>query len=192
MPALLSPQSRSATGPYCRSLLDGKLFSTDRSSEKTTSAEGAPIDLWYPGKAHEHGGNIQGLSTPTGFPLWVSDVEPGSTHDLTAAREHVLGALYWAASQLDLPTLADGGYAGAGIGVHTPIKQPPAGHVLGPDNRTYNALLRGLRAQGERAFAVLTGRWRTLHHITASPRKIDDIVKAALVLTHFEHGWIPQ
>jgi len=27
-----------------------------------------------------------------------------------------------------------------------------------------------------------------LRHITASPRKIGDIVKAALVLTHFEHG----
>ena len=33
---------------------------------------------------------------PDGFPLWVADVEPGSVHDLTVAREHVLGALYWA------------------------------------------------------------------------------------------------
>ncbi|WP_428834317.1 hypothetical protein, partial [Lentzea roselyniae] len=24
--------------------------------------------------------------------MWISDVEPGSMHDLTAAREHVLGA----------------------------------------------------------------------------------------------------
>jgi hypothetical protein len=54
--------------------------------------------------------------------------------------------------------------------------------------RTYNALLRGLRCLGQRGFAVLTGRWRTLQHITASPGKIGDIVKAALVLTHFEHG----
>jgi hypothetical protein len=87
-------------------------------------------------------------------------------------------------------TLADGGYAGAGIGVHTPVKQPAGGQVLDVDNRAYNALLRGLRCLGERGFALLTGRWRTLRHITTSPRKIGDIVKAALVLTHFEHGKI--
>lgn len=56
------------------------------------------------------------------------------------------------------------------------------------DNRADNALLRGLRCLGERGFAVLTGPWRTLHHITASPGKIGGIVKAALALTHFEHG----
>jgi hypothetical protein len=27
-----------------------------------------------------------------------------------------------------------------------------------------------------------------IHHITANPSKIADIVKAALVLTHYEHG----
>jgi hypothetical protein len=169
-------------------ILDGKVFSTDRYGEKTLSVKGEPIDLWYSGKAHEHGGNIQALSAPNGFPLWVSVVEPGSVHDLTAAREHVLGALYWAASQLGLPTLADGGYDGAGVGVHTPVKQPGGDQVLDVDNRAYNALLRGLRCLGERGFAVLTGRWRALRHITASPRKIGDIVKAALALTHFEHG----
>lgn len=169
-------------------ILDGKLFSSDRWGEKTTSTKGNQIDLWYSGKAHEPGGNIQALSAPDGFPLWVSEVEPGSTHDLTAAREHVLGALYWAASQLDLPTLADGGYDGSGIGVFTPVKQPADGQVLDVNTRTYNALLRGLRCLGERAFALLTGRWRALRHITTSPRKIGTIVKAALVLTHFEHG----
>jgi hypothetical protein len=168
-------------------ILDGKVFSADRCGEKTTSVKGDQIDAWYSGKAHEHGGNVQALSAPTGLPLWVSDVEPGSVHDLTAARRHVLGALYWAASQLDLPTLADGGYDGAGIGVHTPVKQPTGNQVLDVDTRAYNALLRGLRCLGERGFAVLTGRWRTLRRITASPRKIGDIVKAALALTHFEY-----
>ena len=100
----------------------------------------------------------------------------------------MLCALYWAASHLDLPTLADGGYDGAGIGVHTPIEQSASGQVLDADNRTYNALLRGLRCLGERGFAVLTGRWRALRHLTAGPRKIGTIVKAALTLTHFEHG----
>ncbi|MGO4649754.1 transposase family protein [Nocardia sp. 2YAB30] len=153
-------------------ILDGKIFPADRCGEKTTSVQGTQIDLWHSAKAHEHGGNIQALCAPDGFPLWVADVEPGSIHDVTAAREHVLGALYWAASHLALPTLADGGYTGAGIGVHTPITQPAGGQTLDADNRTYNALLRGLRCLGERGFAVLTGRWRTLHHITAGPTKI--------------------
>jgi hypothetical protein len=82
----------------------------------------------------------------------------------------VLGALYWAASQLTPPTLADGGYQGGGIGVLTPIKHPTDSHALDVDNRSYNALLRGLRCLGERAFALLVGRWRALRHITASPR----------------------
>lgn len=169
-------------------ILDGKTFSTDRLAEKTVSVKGEPIDLWYSGKARGHGGNIQALTAPDGFPLWVGDVEPGSVHDLTAAREHVLAALYRAASRLDLPTLADGGYDGAGIGVLTPVKQPADGQVLDIDTRTYNVLLRGLRCLGERGFALLTGRWRALRHFTTSPRKIVDIVKAALALTHFEHG----
>jgi hypothetical protein len=189
-PDLHEALHRAKTEGLTHVILDGKIFSADRCGEKTTSVKGKRIDLWFSGKAHEPGGNIQALSAPNGVPLWVSDVEPGSVHDLTAAREHVLGAVYWAASQLSLPTLADGGYSGTGIGVHTPIKQPADGQVLDVDNRTYNALLRGLRCLGERGFALLTGRWRSLRHITASPSRIGDIVKAALVLTHFEHRMI--
>jgi DDE superfamily endonuclease len=168
-------------------ILDGTLLSSDRCRETTTSVKGEPIDVWYSGKAHEHGGNIQALFAPDGFPLWISPVEPGSVHDLPAARAHVLGALYAAAAQ-GLPTLADPGYDGAGHGVYTPVKQPADGQVLDVDTRTYNMLLRFLRCLGERGFALLTQRWRTLQHITASPSKIGDIARAALVLTHFEHG----
>jgi hypothetical protein len=169
-------------------ILDGKMFSAARCSEKTTSVKGTQIDLWYSGKAHERGGNVQAISAPDGFPLRVADVASGSVHDLTVARDRVLGALHWAAAHLDLPTLADGGYDGAGIGVHTPIKHPTGDQILDVDNRACNALLRGLRCIGERGFTVLTGRWRTLHHITTSPSKISNIVKAALVPTHFGHG----
>jgi hypothetical protein len=169
-------------------IMDGKLIASDRCLEKTESIKGEPIDLWYSGKSHAHGGNIQALFAPDGFPLWISHVEPGSTHDLTAAREHLLAALYAAAGQNGLPTLADSGYEGAGRGVYTPVKHPTDGQVLDIDTRTYNMLLRSLRCLGERGFALLTQRWRTLQHITASPSKIGDIAKAALVLVHFENG----
>jgi hypothetical protein len=46
------------------------------------------------------------------------------------------------------------------------------------------------RTAHPRGFAVLIGRWSALRHFTASPSKIGDIVKAALVLTHFGHGRI--
>ncbi len=51
-------------------------------------------------------------------------------------------------------------------------------------------MLRSLRCLGERGFALVTQRWRTLQDITASPGKIGDIARAALILTHFEHGYI--
>src|SRR3954447_433965 len=78
---------------------------------------------------------------------WRScDVEPGSTHDLTAARvTGFLGALHSAAALLGLPALADKGYAGAGAGIHTPAK----GSGLHPDTATRNELIGCLRAEGE-------------------------------------------
>jgi hypothetical protein len=105
---------------------------------------------------------------------------------MTSARAvGVLGALYWSASQLGLPALADSGYDGAGQGVDTPIKRPGNGQVLAPDNQTYNTLLRTVRCRGNAA-SPAPGRWRALRRITASPRRIGDYVKTALVLTQIE------
>ena len=67
------------------------------------------------------------------------------------------------AADLDLPALADSGYESAGHGIKTPVKQPTDGSWLAPDNR----LLRGLRWQGERGFAILIGRWKT--YVTPPP-----------------------
>jgi len=171
-------------------ILDGTVVAGDRDAAPTVSKKGKVIDQWYSGKAHHHGGNLQAVMRPDGLPIWISGVEPGGVHDLTAARGNCLGALY-AAAAAGLPTLADGGYTGAGIGVYVPVKQPGGTQVLDISNRTYNALLRGLRAQGERGFALLKTRWKVLCHVTACPHKIGLIGKAALVLTHFEHKLIP-
>lgn len=170
-------------------ILDGTVVAGDRDAAPKVSAKGQVIDDWYSGKAHHHGGNLQAVMRPDGLPLWISEVAPGSVHDLTAARQSCLGALY-AAAAAGLPTLADGGYIGAGIGVHVPVKQPAGTQALDIDNRSYNALLRGLRAQGERGFALLKTRWAVLRHVTACPHKIGDLGKAALVLVQFEHKYI--
>src|SRR5262249_35221483 len=158
-------------------ILDGKLFATDRLTETTTSVKGELIDAWYSGKHRDFGANIQAIMRPDGLPIWTSDAAPGHLHDLTCAHLHdITAALYWAASQLTLPTLADAGYEGTGAGIYTPVKQPADGRRLGIDNRTYNRLLRSLRGLGERGFALLTGHWYSLRHITASPRSTGDIV----------------
>jgi DDE superfamily endonuclease len=188
-PELRQALERARDEGFSHVILDGTIISADRCREKTLSVQGELIDVWYSGKAHTHGGNIQAVTAPDGFPLWVSAAEPGSVHDITAARIHALPALYRAAAT-GLPTLADPGYDGAGIGIHIPAKQPADGRELDLGTRTRNALQRSLRCLGERGFALLTGRWRTLQHITASPSKISDIARAALVLTHFEYGYI--
>jgi DDE superfamily endonuclease len=172
--------------PYL--ILDGKVVDADRCREKTTSCKGESIDVWYAGKTHDFGGNIQALFYPSGIPLWVSDVLPGNVHDLAAARQNVLGILRpFLAS---LPVLADPGYDGAGHGVHVPVKKPAGVRELDINTRTRNALIRSARCLGERGFALLTQRWKTLQHVTASPGKIGLIAKAALVLVLFEHKMI--
>jgi hypothetical protein len=173
--------------PYV--ILDGKVFAGDRCSEPVTSVKGKEIDAWYSGKAHRHGGNVQAVMRPDGLPLWAGPAEPGSVHDLTAARIHALPALYRAAA-LGMPCLADGGYEGAGIGILVPVKKPVGNQELDPGTRTRNALLRGLRCRGERGFALLTQRWAALQHITADPDRTTEITRAALVLTQFEHKYI--
>jgi DDE superfamily endonuclease len=73
--------------------------------------------------------------------------------------------------------------------VLVPVKKPCKGD-LDTDAKCRSMLLRGLRYQGERGFALLKERWRALQHVTVSPTQIGDIVKAALVLTQIEHKMI--
>jgi hypothetical protein len=112
--------SRATAYRYLDEVLAGQVPPED------LSVRGEAIDLRYSGKAHVHGGNIQAVMAPDGFPLWVSGAEPGSVHDITAARIHALPALYRAAAT-GLPALADPGYDGAGIGIHIPVNSPPTG-----------------------------------------------------------------
>jgi hypothetical protein len=157
--------------------LDGTLIPSTRSSAPSVSGD----DIWYSGKHKQHGGNIQVLTGPTGYPKWVSEVEPGSTHDITTARAHAFPALYPAAAT-GLPTLTDRGYAGAGIGIHVPTK----GRNLAPDNQARNALISALRASAERANALLKRTWKALERVTLDPWRIGAITAAALVLLHLQ------
>jgi hypothetical protein len=180
-PDLSDVLTRARRGELPFLCLDGTLVPTDRVAARAERGH----HLWYSGKHHAFGGSVQVLADPGGFPLWVSDVRPGSTHDLTAAREMVLPALYPHAAR-GLPVLADKGYTGAGVGIHAPVKHHPDG-PLHIDNRCYNRLITALRAPAERANALL-GRWRALQRVTASPQRISAIAAAALVLTSLDRG----
>ena len=115
----------------------------------------------------------------------LSDVLPVT---LMTSRRHGKGVLAELRPFAEEPSaLADGGYEGAGHGVITPVKRPAGMKELDLDARTRNALIRSTRCMGERGFALLTQRWQTLQHITASPGKIGQIARAALVLVLFEH-----
>ena len=159
--------------------LDGTLIEIDRVGERTEEGN----HRWYSGKHKMQGANVQIIADPGGFPVWSSEAEPGSVHDITAARAHCLGALYQAAAD-GLPTLADKGYEGAGIGVHSPVK----GRDLHAENLSYNALLTAVRAIGERANAELKQRWRCLRRIRLCPHRIGQIVAAAIVLSTLQRG----
>ena len=174
LPEVLAEALRQRWAFVC---LDGTLIPCTRVSAPSEAGH----DLWYSGKHNKHGGNIQVLADPAGWPVWVSDVEPGSTHDITAARLHALPALYPTAAA-GLPTLTDKGYAGAGIGIQVPTK----GHALCADNRARNRLINALRAPAERANSLLKNTWRALRRITLDPWRIGAITTAALVLLQLQ------
>jgi hypothetical protein len=163
-PTLADAPERAGTEQVPYVILDGKTVLTDRThGEKKTSRKGKKIDAWFSGKTHDFGGLVQALMNPRGIPLWVSEVLPGSEHDITAARRLVLATM--SPYLRDMPCLADGGYEGAGCGVKTPVKKRKDAE-LGEDTETYNKLLRGIRCLGERGFALLTQRWKTLQSVT--------------------------
>ena len=70
------------------------------------------------------------------------------------------------------------------------LGEKPACGELDADTKTRNALLRSLRYQGERGFALMSQRWRALQHVMVSPITIGDIAKSVLVLVEFEHKMI--
>jgi hypothetical protein len=61
--------------------IDGILVETDRCR---TPGPTEGVDLWWSGKHDNHGGNVQVVTVPDGWPIWTSDVRPGREHDTTA------------------------------------------------------------------------------------------------------------
>ena len=162
----------------------GTLIYTDRNH---TPGPTPGVDLWWSGKHHHHGGNIQVVSAPDGWPLWTSDVRPGREHDTTAARtDPDLLAQIRAWVDDGQLGLADLGYEGEADILRIPIKKS-AGRALTVDQQAYNAVHGALRALGERANSLLKTTFKALRRWRGCPRRIGNIVAAALILLHHEH-----
>jgi hypothetical protein len=164
--------------------LDGTLIRTDRLARKGPNG----ADLWWSGKHKCHGGNIQVLCLPDGFPLWVSQVRPGREHDTTCAKaaEALLPALEALDTDQRTPTLTDLGYVNLSPALRHPHKKPKGGELTEAQT-TYNALIRGVHGVGERANSLLKTTFKALRRVSLDPWRIGAITKAALVLLHLEH-----
>jgi hypothetical protein len=165
-------------------LLDGTLIATDRIASPGPTRG---VDLWWSGKHRHHGGNIQVVSAPDGWPLWTSPVRPGREHDTTAARTDP-DLLTQIAAWVDDGHLglADLGYEGEADLLRIPMKKPAAGELTA-DQQAYNAVHGALRCLGERANSLLKTSFKALRRWRGCPWRIGDIAAAALVLLHHEH-----
>ena len=111
--------------PYL--ILDGTIVAAARVRGKDRQPEGPrdrPVVLRQgPSSRRERPGAVRARRRPA---VGLGRAA-GSTHDLTAARKHVLPQ---ARPYLkDLPLLADSGYEGARAGVHVPVRKPARGEL---------------------------------------------------------------
>jgi DDE superfamily endonuclease len=107
--------------------VDGTLIGTDRCAVPgpTARTDGSRrrVDLWWSGKHGCHGGNVQVVTVPDGWPIWTSDVRPDREHDTTALRAHPQALPLLAEWTDDVhAALGDLGYAGEQDTLTIPIK----------------------------------------------------------------------
>jgi hypothetical protein len=169
---------------YAHVNIDGTLIETDRCH---TPGPTPGVDLWWSGKHDNHGGNIQVITAPDGWPLWTSPVRPGREHDTTALREHTdVLPLLQAWTDEDLRVLGDLGYEGEAATITVAFKKPKNGTCTDVQQQ-FNKAHNGIRAIGERGNSLLKTTYKALRNVSLCPWKIGIIVAAALVLLHFEH-----
>jgi len=148
--------------------LDGTLIRTDRPKAAGPTAK---VDLWWSGKHHHHGGNVQVVTAPDRWPLWTSSVRPGREHDVTCARTHP-GLLDGLDRRVDAEhvVLADLGYLGEDTRMVCPIKKPSTPRkkmkLLSVEQRTVNAPHSATRALAERGNSLLKTTFKALRRVS--------------------------
>ncbi len=181
--------ARAAGHPHVT--VDGTLVRTDRCHAPGPTARAdrpdRREDQWWSGKHAAHGGNIQVIAAPDGWPLWTSPVRPGREHDTTALRTHAEALpLLTEWTDADHAVLADLGYEGERAALTTPIKKT-SDAPLTDDERTVNLLHAAIRAPAERGNSLLKTTFKALRRVSLCPWRIGAITAAALVLLHHMH-----
>lgn len=167
-------EALTATGEERRALLDGTLIRTWRCTTMATDTNRDPL---YSGKHHDHGVNVQALTSTSGDLLYLGQARPGSRHDLAAARAD---GIIDAVTEAGIEVLADSGYQGVGGTIRTPIKRPKGKGHNGWEKRANSAHAR-VRAAAEWPFARLK-RWRILTRLRTSPNRATRLLHAIFVL----------
>jgi DDE superfamily endonuclease len=178
-----APLAAKAAG-YSHVNIDGTLIETDRCAAPGPTPG---VDLWWSGKHHNHGGNVQVVTVPDGWPIWTSDVRPGREHDTTAVRTHEEILPVLAEVIDDLRTLGDLGYEGESATITVAFKKPKDGELTAIQ-QMFNKAHNGLRAIGERGNSLLKMTFKALRNVSLDPSRIGKIVAAALVILHFDHA----
>ena len=145
-PGLSSVLLAAKIAGYAYVTIDGTLIETDRCC---TPGPTPGVDLWWSGKHDNHGGNVQVITAPDGWPLWTSPVRPGREHDTTALRNHDILPLLTTWTDDDLRVLGDLGYEGEQATITVAFKKPKNRSCTTIEqqfNRAHNAV----RAIGER------------------------------------------
>lgn len=164
--------------------LDGTVIAMDRCRTKGPGK----ADLWWSGKHGHRGGNVQVLSDPDGWPIWVSHVRPGRQHDITCAKAHE--GLIEGLEALEgngILVMVDLGYLGMSPCFRLPRKKP-SWRKLFLHEQVYNRVFRAIHGIGERANALLKVTFKALRRVSLDPRRIGSITKAAHTLLHIEHN----
>ena len=172
------------TAGYSHVNIDGMLVETDRCRAPGPTPG---VDLWWSGKHGNHGGNVQVITVPDGWPIWTSNVRPGREHDTTALRAHteILPALADAAD--DLHALGDLGYEGESDTITVAFKKPRGGRLT-LIQQQLNKAHNSVRAIGERGNSRLKMTFKALRNVSLDPWRIGKITAAALVILHVNHA----
>src|SRR5918997_2328949 len=163
--------ARAAGHPHVT--VDGTLVRTDRCHAPGPTARAdrpeRRVDLWWSGKHAAHGGNIQVIAAPDGWPLWTSPVRPGREHDTTALRTHAEALpLLTEWTDAEHAALADLGYEGERTALTTPIKHSPQ-RRLTAEERTVNPAARRGRTPAERGNSLLKISFTALRRVNLCP-----------------------
>ncbi|GAA0938416.1 IS5/IS1182 family transposase [Virgisporangium ochraceum] len=168
-------QAMASIARLAYTILDGTLVRIDRLG-------GTANRRYYAGKPRHHAINVQVIADCAGRLKWVSPALPGSTHDLTAAREHgIIDAL----TEAGVMTFADKGYQGAGGTVRTPHKRHHPRPPLSRNQKAVNRSHAKIRALGERANATLK-TWKVLARLHCCPQRATALLAAIFVLQLIE------